>query len=512
MSRWRFAAYSWAIAFSLATVGLARGQWEDDFEAYVPGQSLHGFGGWQGWDNNPLLAGIVTGEQAFHGLQSVEVSGPVDMVRPFAGVTTGRWQFRIAQFIPSDYVAGGTPPQLGTYFILLNAYEDGGPYNWSVQFGFNSTDGQIHCDCGGTTTILRPYVTDRWVPIEVVIDLDLDAAEVFYDNRLLGNYPWTGGIFGEGGGALNVAAVDLYANGSSSVFYDYGSLLPVAGTCCPGDLDANQVLDGRDVAGFVACFVDQSADECACADQDDNGVFDGSDIGLFVSKLLAGPMCFEDVRHGIPDAPVDPPQVQFFYDMINRTNYLIGDIPAQVLLTSTPSALLPQVLDRLNRLAASGLVPVDVAATTEAMTDAAELAGPMTVLEVLSMPPDSNPELAARLEDLRNLGINIPRLPETADEAANFLLGHNIVLDGASDLTYTRYYFSIRPLFGATEREAIDNGRDLGIFAEKEAQEKNNKCCLIGICDNKAKKFCKFRQVSPYSTLTECVEGSDRCP
>jgi len=497
---------------SLACVGLVKGQWEDDFETYVPGASLHGLGGWQGWDNNPLLSGMATAPQAFHGLQSVEVSGPVNMVRRFTGVTSGRWQLRTTQFVPSDYVAGGPPPNVGTYFALLNTYEDGGPYNWSVQFRFDSTDGQIHCDCGSGTSVLRPYVTDRWVPIEVVIDLNLDAAEVFYDGRLLGNYPWTGGILGEGGGALNVAAVQLYANGSSSVFYDYASLLPVAGYCCPGDMDANQVLDGRDVGGFVDCYLDPSPDQCRCADQDGNGLLDDSDIGMFVSKLLAGPMCFEDVRVGIPDALSDPPEVQFFYDTVNRTNYLIGDIPASVLLTSTPSALLPQVLHRLNSLATSGLVPADAPAIAAALTDAAALAGPMTVLDVLSMPPGSNPALAARLDDLRALGIDVPRLPDTADEAAGFLLGHSLVLAGAPDLTYTRYYFTIRPLFSATERNAIDNSRDLGIFSETAENPKNSKCCFIGICDTKPKKFCKFHQVSPYSTLTECDEGSDPCP
>ena len=43
-----------------------------------------------------------------------------------------------------------------------------------------------------------------------------------------GVYTWTGGIIGDGGAALDIAAVDLYANGSSSVYYDDLVLDPIS--------------------------------------------------------------------------------------------------------------------------------------------------------------------------------------------------------------------------------------------------------------------------------------------
>jgi hypothetical protein len=72
----------------------------------------------------------------------------------------------------------------------------------------------------GSITIDVPYVTDRWVKIQTIIDLDDDWTQVYYDDNLIAEYTWTGGILGGAGSNLDVAAVDLYANGADSVFYD----------------------------------------------------------------------------------------------------------------------------------------------------------------------------------------------------------------------------------------------------------------------------------------------------
>ena len=69
-------------------------------------------------------------------------------------------------------------------------------------------------------TIDVPYVTEHWVKIQTVIDLENDWTQIYYDDELITEYSWTGGVLGEGGGALDIAAVDLFANGSTSVYYD----------------------------------------------------------------------------------------------------------------------------------------------------------------------------------------------------------------------------------------------------------------------------------------------------
>ncbi len=56
--------------------------------------------------------------------------------------------------------------------------------------------------------------------IQAIIDLDDDWTQVYYDDDLITEYTWTGGILGGAGSKLDIAAVDLYANGAGSVFYD----------------------------------------------------------------------------------------------------------------------------------------------------------------------------------------------------------------------------------------------------------------------------------------------------
>jgi len=66
---------------------------------------------------------------------------------------------------------------------------------------------------------LVAHPLDR-LPVE--IDLDADWQEFYYNGQLLTAKSWTDGVSGDG--ALNIGAVDLFANGASSVYYDDMSL------------------------------------------------------------------------------------------------------------------------------------------------------------------------------------------------------------------------------------------------------------------------------------------------
>ena len=130
----------------------------DDFETYEPDSGLHGQGGWKGWDDDPAFDAPVTQVEAQSGEQSADVSGSADMVRPYCTDGEGIWFLSAWQYVPSDFVSGGGGDLTGSYFILLNTYNAGGPYHWSVQMGVDSNDGMVkvfHGDC--TDTINVPY-------------------------------------------------------------------------------------------------------------------------------------------------------------------------------------------------------------------------------------------------------------------------------------------------------------------------------------------------------------------
>ena len=211
--------------------------WEENFDSYDLGSSMHGQGGWKGWDDNPDATGYVTDVQAQSPPHSVEIAWfgdtAADLIHEFTGVSSAEWTFTAYQYIPSDFSGE-------TYFLLLNTYNDGGPYHWSNAVSFSSDTGEVSSWEGETLLI----IFDQWVEIRVEINFSADWQEIYYDDDLLVEKSWTEGI--EPGGVLNLACVDLYASDapSTSVYYDDFSL---DGVATDPDLDCDGTLSWIDV-------------------------------------------------------------------------------------------------------------------------------------------------------------------------------------------------------------------------------------------------------------------------
>ena len=226
---------------------VATAQWSDNFDTYAANSQVVGQGNWEEW--GPGAGAFVSAAQSRSPGNSIEIAGPTDLVHQYTGITTGKWIYRTWQYIPSTMTGS-------TYFILLNTYAyPVGPYNWSVQVEFSVANG-IRGNLG-TGTVghnVVPLVTNAWTEIVVVVDLDQNWTQFYYNGTLLdepnladhpalgGGYSWTGGVFGGGNGALNIGAVDLYANAATAAYYDDISLQPagfeVIGTGCSGALPA----------------------------------------------------------------------------------------------------------------------------------------------------------------------------------------------------------------------------------------------------------------------------------
>ena len=133
-----------------------------------------------------------------------------------------------------------------TYFIMLSNYSDEGTGNvWSVQMRFDSEEEIVESEFDEATL---PLITDEWVEIKINIDLDTDGLEMYYDGDLLFEKNWTDEPGGTGGGELNIAAVDLFANSASTVYYDDISLSKVGvGTLWSEDFDSYE--DGSSMHG-----------------------------------------------------------------------------------------------------------------------------------------------------------------------------------------------------------------------------------------------------------------------
>lgn len=195
----------WELTEGLPVIG-----WSENFDEYPPDTDLFGLNGWKGWANSPGATAFTTDDQAFSTPNSVDINGNSDLVHEYFGYTSGTWVYSAKQYVPSGMVGQ-------SYFILLNQYDDAGvTNNWSTQVYFDYAAGTVVNTGIGAETL--PLITDQWVDISVVIDLDNDVQTFYYGGDVLYTGSWKEGI--SGGGIANIAAVDLFANLATTVYYD----------------------------------------------------------------------------------------------------------------------------------------------------------------------------------------------------------------------------------------------------------------------------------------------------
>lgn len=186
---------------------------EENFDSYTAGDSIHGQGIWSSWDGDPTWESFVTDLYSNSPSNSLDVKLTSDTIGNFSslGMNAGIWQISVNVYIPSDLVAPNN-----TFFILLDQYADGGPYDWRVQLQMDPVLGTITADFNAGSTDL---VFDQWAPIVVDVDLDNDLHSISYNGTVIvDNQSWTGSM--NGSGTLNVAATDLFAYDATSVYYD----------------------------------------------------------------------------------------------------------------------------------------------------------------------------------------------------------------------------------------------------------------------------------------------------
>ncbi|MCK4996085.1 MAG: hypothetical protein KAR55_04280 [Thermoplasmatales archaeon] len=122
-----------------------------------------------------------------------------------------------------DDISNQIIPQGNPYFIMLSDYTDGaGDENlWAVQLRF---DIDLHIVESEFDNKSLPLVTDQWVEIRINIDLNYDWMEIYYNGDLLHEKKWSAGPDNEGNGIVNISAVDLFSDSTTSVYFDDFSL------------------------------------------------------------------------------------------------------------------------------------------------------------------------------------------------------------------------------------------------------------------------------------------------
>jgi hypothetical protein len=253
--------------------GLALAQWSDTLECYPAGQ-INGPGGWRAWDNVPGVAGVISTAQARSGANSMEITSPTDAIQQFEDITAGQWRCTAWVYVPST--ATGVP-----WFIMLNTYNDLGPYNWSVQLSID-TDLNIISEVDTTVRPLhtpQTIVEDQWAEIRVDFDLDADAVTAWYNELQVTTGPWKR----DAASTLTFQCLDLWGNLGGPIYYDDLSVqrLPL----CPAD------LTGTAIAGQPGYGVS-------------NGVLNNDDFFYYLGQFAAGNVGVADrTTSAIPGSP-----------------------------------------------------------------------------------------------------------------------------------------------------------------------------------------------------------------
>jgi hypothetical protein len=197
---------------SLLLVPAAGADWMDDFDSYAVGSGLNGQGGWECWDDDPAFDAYVSDAYALSSPHSAQIVPTSDLVHQFVDYFTGQWVVTAWLYVPDGFVGE-------SYFLLLNTYNHGGPYNWSCQVVFNS-DGYVESYPELDTL---PLIVGEWVELRVEINLTTDVQTFYYGGDMLYQKSWVDGV--SGGGVPNIGCIDLFGNNADPVYYDDCSIM-----------------------------------------------------------------------------------------------------------------------------------------------------------------------------------------------------------------------------------------------------------------------------------------------
>jgi hypothetical protein len=224
--------------------------WTENFDSYEAGSALHGQDGWYAWDNRSIATGYVSDAQARSSPNSLEgkwfTTEASDMVHQYSGYDTGTWIYTAWVYVPSTMTGRQFLILMNKYVELNHVLQD-----WSLQVEFSAEQGYIR-DYDNTPASL-PLVTDQWMEIRAVIDLEADIDTVYYGGTQFIQKSWTGGV--SPGGQKNIACVDLWGGDvtSTSCYWDDLSLLPPVPplTCDAGGPYAGEINNPIQFNGFA---------------------------------------------------------------------------------------------------------------------------------------------------------------------------------------------------------------------------------------------------------------------
>lgn len=184
----------------------------DDFDGYVAGQQLACQNpiDWTTWSNLPCDAvedPYVSSNFAFSGSNSAFTVLNNDVVKQFGPFTSGKYETKWQLYIPAGKSG---------YFNTLQLFA-GTASSWGMQVFLNA-NGTGTVDAGGQSTGSFNYTQGSWIPVSVIVDLDMDQAQFYLDGNMVIQWQWTLGALGQGG-PLQLNANNFYGYVATDEMY-----------------------------------------------------------------------------------------------------------------------------------------------------------------------------------------------------------------------------------------------------------------------------------------------------
>jgi hypothetical protein len=173
----------------------------DNFEAYTAGVRLaQQSASWTTWSGLPGSSEdpFVTNAHGHSGVNSVVITQNNDLVKTYGSLITGKYVIAFYAYIPGGKAG---------YFNTLSGFTPN-PYEWGMECYFDQW-GAGRAFCGSATVVNFSYPYNVWFPVDVIVDLNNDLAEMYVDYMLIHSWQWTAGSSGNGS-QLRLDANDFF--------------------------------------------------------------------------------------------------------------------------------------------------------------------------------------------------------------------------------------------------------------------------------------------------------------
>jgi len=166
--------------------------YENDFESYTVGgqlacqDTIH----WNTWEGIPcdwMEDPLVSNNKAHSGSNSVWIQPYNDLIKIFPKYTAGKYSIEFYLYIPSGYT--GSWSQFGV-FINSDSTE------WGFIAMFDPS-GSGNIAAGGWGSAQFSFSYDTWMHNELIVDLNSDWAEYYFEGNRVHSWQWTLGAGGD---------------------------------------------------------------------------------------------------------------------------------------------------------------------------------------------------------------------------------------------------------------------------------------------------------------------------